>query len=253
LSLGFLLLDDDTLLRFVPLRFRPSEEASPARNEVVEAESVRPVWRHRFAARLRFGIAAVFLTWIAYATTVKMIGIVFGETPLPDAPIAALEPFRIANQYGLFAVMTHGRYEVEFQGSNDGVNWTPYLFRNKPQLINEPPRIYAPYQPRFDWNLWFASLGDWRQTEIVSETEEHLLTEDADVLALFKGNPFAPTPPHFVRAVLWQYWFTSIEEKRRTGDWWRRQWMGVYAPEIAALPNGRIDVVAWPDEMPPHE
>jgi hypothetical protein len=253
LALGFLLLDDGTLLRFVPWRFRPSEEASSTRNEVVEADSGRPVWRHRLAARLRFGIAAFFLTWIAYATTVKMIGIVFGEMPLPNAPIEALEPFRIANQYGLFAVMTHGRYEVEFQGSNDGVNWTPYLFRNKPQLLNEPPGIYAPYQPRFDWNLWFASLGDWRQTEIVAQTEEHLLTKDADVLALFRSNPFAPTPPHFVRAVLWQYWFTSIKEKRRTGNWWRRQWMGVYAPEIALLPNGRFDVVAWPDDMPPHE
>ncbi len=26
--------------------------------------------------------------------------------------------------------------------------------------------IYAPYQPRFDWNLWFASLGGWRENEI---------------------------------------------------------------------------------------
>ena len=109
----------------------------------------------------------------------------------PRPRLRALDPFRIANQYGLFAVMTRGRYEIEFQGSNDGTNWTPYLFRNKPQALNEAPRIYAPYQPRFDWNLWFASLGDWRQNDMVPLTEERLLENDADVLALFKNNPFA--------------------------------------------------------------
>ena len=59
-------------------------------------------------------------------------------------PVAALEPFRIANQYGLFAVMTRGRYEIEFQGSNDGQNWTPYPFQYKPQALNQAPGIYAP-------------------------------------------------------------------------------------------------------------
>ena len=35
-------------------------------------------------------------------------------------PARALEPFRIANAYGLFATMTEARYEIEFQGSRDG-------------------------------------------------------------------------------------------------------------------------------------
>ena len=56
--------------------------------------------------------------------------------------------------------MTRERYELEFQGSTDGQNWTPYPFRNKPQDVHTAPRIYAPFQPRFDWNLWFASLGN---------------------------------------------------------------------------------------------
>ena len=64
------------------------------------------------------------LTWIAYDTTAEMIGIPLGSVPCPSNRSIALEPFRIANQYGLFAVMTRGRYEIEFQGSNDGTNWT---------------------------------------------------------------------------------------------------------------------------------
>jgi lipase maturation factor 1 len=149
--------------------------------------------------------------------------------------------------------MTNGRYEIEFQESNDGQNWTAYSFRNKPQALNEAPRIYAPYQPRFDWNLWFASLGDWRQDEIVPVTEQRLLENDRDVLALFRGDPFPQTPPRFVRAVLWQYWFTSREEKRATGNWWRRKDLGLFGPELTRTPDGHIAIVEWPNELPVHD
>ena len=82
-------------------------------------------------------VTAVMLTWVAYVTTAEMIRMPFSESPLPMAPVRMLEPFRIANQYGLFAVMTRGRYEIEFQGSNDGTTWTAYPFRYKPQALNE--------------------------------------------------------------------------------------------------------------------
>jgi hypothetical protein len=182
-----------------------------------------------------------------------MSGMPFGGAPLPTFPISLLEPFRIANQYGLFAVMTRGRYEIEFQGSNDGINWTAYPYRYKPQELNAAPRIYAPYQPRFEWNLWFASLGDWRQNDFVPLTEERLLANDEDVVALFLRSPFGKSPPRYLRAVLWQYWFTSGEEKRRTGNWWRRQWVGLYAPEITLTADGRPEIVKWADELPPHD
>jgi hypothetical protein len=149
--------------------------------------------------------------------------------------------------------MTHGRYEIEFQGSNDSEHWTPYPFRYKPQAVNEPPGIYAPYQPRFDWNLWFASLGSWREDNLVPLTEERLLVNDNDVLALFRNNPFPGSPPRYVRAVLWQYWFTSSNERRRAGDWWRRQLMGLYAPEIMLAAGCKYSVVEWPAELPAHD
>jgi lipase maturation factor 1 len=203
-------------------------------------------------AALRLAVTAVMLTWIAYATTAEMIRMAFSESLLPMAPVRMLEPFRIANQYGLFAVMTRGRYEIEFQGSNDGTTWTAYPFRYKPQALDEAPGIYAPYQPRFDWNLWFASLGDWQQNTLVPFAEERLLTNSRDVLVLFKGNPFAAAAPKYVRAVLWQYWFTSMKEKRETGNWWRRQLLGLYAPVLTLQPDGKVGVIAWPQELPPH-
>ena len=272
LSLGFLLLDDKALLRFVPGRFRPQEPAhTPSATPCTElplsiialnkagsdeTDSAPDALRLRLAAHFsagRLALGAVMLSWIAYNTAAELIGLPLRGVPFPTAPITALEPFRIANQYGLFAVMTRGRYEIEFQGSNDGENWTPYLFLYKPQALNERPRIYAPYQPRFDWNLWFASLGEWRQDEMVPLTEERLLRNSGDVLALFKSNPFKQSPPRYVRAVLWQYWFTSMDEKRHTGNWWRREFLGLYAPEITFTPEGTFAVVKMPDELPPHD
>ena len=267
LSLGFLLLDDRFLLPLVPDRlsgFRPQYKQPTPENaddsgphpdlESAEAFELRFSHRvHNHLSALRLAIAAVMLTWIFYNTTAQMLLLPFRTVPLPTKPIALLDPFRIANQYGLFAIMTNGRYEIEFQGSNDGQNWTPYLFRNKPQALNEAPRIYAPYQPRFDWNLWFASLGDWHQNEIVPLTEERLLENDKDVLDLFRSNPFPHTPPRYVRAMLGQYWFTTREEKRETGNWWRREPLGMYAPELAKTPEGQTAVVQWPEDLPVHD
>jgi hypothetical protein len=279
LILGFLLLDDRFLMQCLPANWKkplldrgaptavePSPlgadalsilepSSSPSANErAVERESFYDRWE-KFRSRLsplRIVIVAFVLTWIFYAATVQMFWMI-SPVPFPTTPVSLLDPFRIANRYGLFAVMTRGRYEIEFQGSNDGKTWVAYPFRHKPQELDKAPRIYAPYQPRFDWNLWFASLGDWRDNPMVLRTERRLLSNNQDVLALFAANPFPNAPPRYVRAVLWQYWFTSMAEKREHGLWWRRQFLGLYAPAIELEPDGRIGVTQWPTELPPHE
>lgn len=271
LILGFLLLDDKFLARFVPARWRPvvqensrldaetdrdadlvlhinpdlheNEEASVP----VEDDALVPVQQHaglyRHLRAIRFAVITVILTWIFYAATLPLLQMFWREIPLPEAPVTALQPFRIANQYGLFAVMTPNRYEIEFQGSDDGHTWKAYPFRYKPQDTATAPGIYAPYQPRFDWNLWFASLGSWSQYPIVPRTEILLLQNDPDVLALFAGNPFSDKPPREVRAMLWQYWFTGMEDRRERGIWWRRQLLGQYAPTLAIGPDGKVGMV----------
>src|SRR5262249_47457898 len=95
----------------------------------------------------------------------------------------------------------------------------------------QAPGIYAPYQPRFEWNLWFASLGEWRGYPWVVRTELRLLEGSPPVLRLFASNPFPDGPPVGVRAVQWQYWFTSPEAQRAPGAWWKREGRGRYAPE----------------------
>jgi hypothetical protein len=47
------------------------------------------------------------------------------------------------------------------------------------------------------------------------------------VLGLFAVNPFGREPPKLVRAVLYDYRFTTVEERRRTGAWWVREPLGI--------------------------
>ena len=187
--LGFLLLDDrliewiapqgirnrvETITSWAFLKKQSHTDMSPAKL----TESPQITWRERLTL-FRRSIVFVCLGFVFYAATAQLIWMFAPAFPLPQSPVRALEPFRIANRYGLFAVMTHGRYEIEFQGSQDGKTWTAYPFRYKPQDIHEAPGIYAPYQPRFDWNLWFASLGPWQDSRFVVWTEERLIKNNA--------------------------------------------------------------------------
>jgi hypothetical protein len=254
LSLGFLLLDDRFLEKILPSNFRNWIERT--REPVAGGPQTKTEgdWRTALSGRMapvRMSIAAICLGLVFYSATAQFLWMFVPELPLPVKPVGVLDPFRISNRYGLFAVMTHQRYEIEFQGSPDGKIWLTYPFRYKPQDMKKPPGIYAPYQPRFEWNLWFASLGSWRNYRFVLWTEERLLQNDPGVLSLFAANPFSGNPPSQVRAVIYQYWFTDRAIKRTTGAWWRRQMLGEYAPPLERESDGKIVMLDVPIVSPP--
>jgi len=144
---------------------------------------------------------------------------------------AAIAPFFAVNSYGLFAVMTTRRPEIVVEGSRDGMTWREYPFRYKPGAPSQAPLQVAPHQPRLDWQLWFAALGpppDWFMAFLI-----RLLEGSPDVLDLLKENPFPDEPPRYVRAWLYEYRMTSVETKRRTGEWWDRELLGLYFPPVA--------------------
>lgn len=256
LFLAFLLLDDKFLARYLPSRMKKPDpsllptESTPAKTKT-SSTIASLAWEP--LAPVRLSVVIVLFLWLFYATTARLVWLFAPTVPDPTKLVAYLEPFRIANQYGLFAVMTPNRYEIEFQGSNDGQNWIAYPFRFKPQNINEAPGIYAPYQPRFDWNLWFASLGPWNAAPIVPRTEARLLTNDPDVIGLFAKNPFPNAAPHRIRVVIWQYWFSSAAEKHAQGVWWRRELLGLYAPTIELESDGKVGVVEFPQPTRPQK
>jgi len=251
LFLGILLLDDEYIQKFIPARFRGTVSTAPLSTQAagVASGGFAAEWRERTAG-VRKSIKGIACGWIFYATFALLLGTVFREIPLPEAPVRWVEPFRIAERYGLFAVMTHERYEIEFQGSRDGKTWIPYPFGHKPQDVYKAPGIYAPYQPRFDWNLWFASLGSWREYPWTVVVEEALLKNDQAILQLFANDPFGNQPPQMVRAVIWQYWFTDRAERRASGAWWKREMRGLYCPALIMGPDGKIGADDSPQVQP---
>ncbi|MDQ6860428.1 MAG: lipase maturation factor family protein, partial [Verrucomicrobiota bacterium] len=142
------------------------------------------------------------------------------------SPISAIyqrvEPFRIANGYGLFRVMTKTRPEIVVEGSADGVDWLPYTFKWKPGDLDRAPRWVQPHQPRLDWQMWFAALGSTRSNPWFYGLAQGLLVNSPPVLRLLESNPFGDKPPRFLRAILFEYRFTSVAEHRATGAWWKR-------------------------------
>jgi len=146
---------------------------------------------------------------------------------------ARAETFRIVNGYGLFRVMTKDRREIVIEGSADGIDWQPYEFKWKPGDVNRAPGWCAPHQPRLDWQMWFAALGSYRQNPWFVQLVISLLHGKPQVAALFERNPFPQNPPSYVRAALYRYRFTTAEEHRETGAWWKRQELGEYLPSVS--------------------
>jgi hypothetical protein len=137
------------------------------------------------------------------------------------------------NPYGLFAVMTTERPEIVLEGSDDGENWREYEFRYKPGDLSRAPRWAAPHQPRLDWQMWFAALGDYRSDPWFLRFCERVLEGSPPVLALLESNPFPDRPPRYLRATLYEYSFTDFAGRRSTGNWWNRVPRRPYMPAIS--------------------
>ena len=148
-----------------------------------------------------------------------------------------LAPLRSINSYGLFAVMTTSRQEIVIEGSQDGATWVPYEFRWKPGDLRTPPGFVEPHQPRLDWQLWFAALSGPVDNPWFLNLCVRLLQGSPPVLALLKTNPFPEKPPRAVRAVLYDYRFTDFSIRRATGQWWRREYKGLYCPPLSLKGN----------------
>ncbi len=146
-----------------------------------------------------------------------------------------MAPLCIVNTYGLFAVMTTSRPEIIVQGSDDGVHWSDYAFKYKPGDVRRPPRWNIPHQPRLDWQMWFAALGTPMQNPWFARFLERLLENSPEVTELLGSNPFAfpHQPPRYVRALLYDYRYSSPEEKEKTHAWWVRRLEGIYYPATA--------------------
>ncbi len=225
------LLDDALLRRFVLRRLAARSFASlPGESEGAGERLVRrPV-----VVRVLTAAVAVFLI-VGGVLHIPGTGGVQRWLPRQALEIVyGTEPLHLVNGYGLFAVMTTSRLEIVVQGSSDGQTWQDYEFKNKPGDPRRRPPWVEPCQPRLDWQMWFAALGNYSDNRWFVNLMIRLLQGSPDVLRLLAKNPFPDGPPLYVRAVAYDYHFTNFAERRATGDWWRRELTGTYFP-VASL------------------
>ena len=212
IALALLLFDDPALARVVPSRIARALAAGSSR-----PDPRRFVLAPLVVLLLLLGIVRLVVTGAGYGHAVTVV----------HRTVRWLEPLRIVNGYGLFAVMTTVRREIVIEGSRDGVVWHAYSFRYKPGDPAQRPGWVAPHQPRLDWQMWFAALRTVQAESWFLSFAVRLLDGSPEVLALLSANPFPEAPPVFVRALIREYHFAP----KGAGDWWTvgepRLWMPV--------------------------
>jgi hypothetical protein len=146
--------------------------------------------------------------------------------------LAAVQSYHLSYPHGIFAVMTTKRYEIVVEGSEDGIQWKEYQFFHKPGDLQRRPRRISPYQPRLDWQAWFLPFRPYGTQWWFQRFLFKLLQGSPEVLKLLRVNPFPKHPPLFVRALVYDYNYTTPQEKKQTGCWWKRTLIGVYAGPV---------------------
>jgi hypothetical protein len=224
-------LDDAFLLRFLPLRPRFAPQKPP---------TIPPSRARRFG----FALAAVAL---AFASSLAFVEEMVRTRPpgridglagsLLDAgakyvaagePIlTVLGPFRSVNGYGLFRSMTTERPEIAIEASDDNITWHEMVFRYKAGDVHRRPQFVAPHQPRLDWQMWFAALDPRRAGPWLQRLLHRILEGSPPVLRLFDDTASLAKPPRYVRLVMYDYRFTTVEEASQEGHaWWKRERRG---------------------------
>ena len=139
----------------------------------------------------------------------------------------------LVNTYGAFGTVGRERDEIVFEGTDSlfvtGAQWKEYEFKAKPGNPNRRPPFVAPYQPRIDWQIWFAAMASPREYPWTFHFIWKLLHNDSGTLSLIANNPFPDKPPHYIRARLYRYQFAAPGEK----GWWHRELIDEWLPPLS--------------------
>jgi predicted DCC family thiol-disulfide oxidoreductase YuxK len=223
IALCILLFDDGVTARLVPRFLRGASGAAAA--------DAPPVVRSRAGFAVRIAVTVMVILNFN-----QVAGLIVPRAWWP-APVATATAwashFRIVNGYGLFRVMTTKRPEIIVEGSDDRSEWKPYGFRYKPGDTAGPLRLAAPHQPRLDWQMWFAALGRPGDNGWIANLAIRILEGSPDVLALLGDDPFHGRPPRYVRATLYEYRFSTPEERNADGAVWTRSYNSLYLAPIS--------------------
>ncbi|HEY2124728.1 MAG TPA: lipase maturation factor family protein [Chthoniobacterales bacterium] len=213
----FLACFDDTWLR----RILP--QALVRRAEMAAEKSER--------SRVHEGLAVCLIILVAYLSIAPVLNLASGR----QAMNTSFNPLDLVNTYGAFGTVGRERDEIIFEGTSDmritgDTQWKEYEFKAKPGDPNRRPAVIAPYQPRIDWQIWFAAMASPADYPWTLHFVWKLLQNDPPTLSLLANNPFPDAPPHYIRARLYRYQFAPPGEK----GWWKREPVGDWLPALSA-------------------
>jgi len=213
----FLACFDDTFLRHV----LPGSLVRRAERAAQESEP----------SRINNTIAIALSILVAYLSIAPVLNLASGRQLMNYS----YDPLDLVNTYGAFGTVGRMRPEIVFEGTEDAVitgetKWKEYEFKAKPGDPNRRPAFIAPYQPRIDWQIWFAAMASPADYPWTLHFVWRLLQNDPNTLSLLANNPFPKAPPHYIRARLYRYEFAPIGERA----WWKREPMGEWLPALSA-------------------
>jgi hypothetical protein len=195
-------------------------------------------WAMAADAAAQLSLAMVRAAW-AVAVVVGLLSIQPLVNMISPRQImnTSFDPLDLVNTYGAFGSVGRERFNVVFEGTESetpgaGAVWKAYPYQALPVELNRRPPQIAPYQPRLDWQMWFAAMSTPDQYPWTLHLVWKLLHNDPGALSLFGGNPFPAKPPRYVRAVLYRYKFARPGNP--AGNWWEREELGLWLPPLSA-------------------
>jgi hypothetical protein len=212
----FLACFDDTFLR----RILPESLVRRADQAVQQSEP----------SRVQNGLAIALSILVAYLSIAPVLNLVSDRQLMNYS----YDPLDLVNTYGAFGSVGRERDEIVFEGTEDTqitseTQWKEYEFKAKPGNPNVRPRFIAPYQPRIDWQIWFAAMASPAQYPWTLHFVWKLLKNDPGTISLLAGNPFPNAPPHYIRARLYRYQFAPLGQPA----WWKREPIGEWLPALS--------------------
>jgi len=210
--------DDSLLRRVLPRRLvaraeraAAAAEASPAQQAVV-------------------GVLVVVVALLSYDPVRNLMS-------SHQAMNTSFNRLSLVNTYGAFGSVGKERHEIVFEGTDDpavtdATRWREYEFKCKPGDPMRRPCVVAPYQPRIDWQIWFAAMSVPERYPWTVHLIWKLLHNDRGALSLLANDPFPGSPPRFIRARYYLYQFARPGNP--DGAYWRRTLLGTWIPALSA-------------------
>jgi hypothetical protein len=177
-----------------------------------------------------------------------------------------LAPFRILHAYGVFPPISFppARAVPVIEGTPDGKEWREYSYRWLMSRPTSPCVWVAPHTPRLDQHLFYEASGTdvsnflgpifafgnpylFSRSSGIDRLVQRLLEGKPGVVKLFANNPFPDGPPVAIRVSLYMLEPTTLAQRRQTGAWWRRRYLGPHLPAVT------LDRTVWDEWLPDPE